>query len=145
MRRIMNNLYTHFLLLCFLLVVFSGCADGQNGKDGLPGAPGRPGQDCDVVQVYNGAIITCGSFSAIILNGQDAVPSSYTIVEIIDPCGDNPGQFDEVIFRLADGSLITHYSDTNLHFLTVLSPGNYRTTDKQSCRFNVSSSLAVTW
>lgn len=55
---------------------------------------------------------------------------------IIDPCGDGPG-FDEVLIKTSKGRVIAYFEDGGRRFLTNLLPGNYRTTDKQSCFFNV--------
>jgi hypothetical protein len=59
------------------------------------------------------------------------------IVEVIDPCGDNPNQFDEVIIKLADGSHIAYFESGGKRFLTTLGEGSFRTTDKQKCNFSI--------
>lgn len=63
---------------------------------------------------------------------------SGEIVEYIDPCGDGPG-FDEVILRMGDGTLLAHYSSGGREFLTIITPGNYVTTDQQACSFTVTA------
>ena len=55
---------------------------------------------------------------------------------IIDPCGDGPG-FDEVIIKTTKGRLIVYFEDGGKRFLTILTAGSYRTTDRQSCFFSV--------
>jgi collagen type VII alpha len=124
---------------------------GQPGKDGLDGAAGEPGQagtSCTVQAVDNGAVISCSDgTSVVVLNGSDGTDGTvgaYSIVGMIDPCGDQPG-FDELLLRLADGSLIAHYSHGNKQFLTVIGPGSYQTTDGHSCNFTVTQTLDVTW
>lgn len=136
------------LLVIFTITFMSGCS----GKDGRDGVDGKDGSSCSVEQVSNGAIITCqDNTTALILNGEkgedglNAPPTAFTVVELIDPCGDNPDHFDEVLFRLANGQLIAHFSQNSLQFLTVIGPGNYRTTDAQSCHFTVTSDLSVVW
>lgn len=65
---------------------------------------------------------------------QTALESS---TELIDPCGDNPGHYDEVLIRTVDGSLVSYFKAGNKEFLSVLGQGNYVTTDKQQCHFSV--------
>jgi len=121
---------------------------GEQGPAGDVGPAGMDGASCTVAQLINGAIISCtDGTTALIVNGadgEDAPPSAYTVTELVDPCGDQPG-FDEVLFRLYNGTLIAHYSHGSRQFLTVVGPGNYQTTDGHSCNFNVSNSLEVTW
>jgi hypothetical protein len=62
-----------------------------------------------------------------------------SITAIIDPCGDKPGHFDEVILATSNGELLAYFESGSKRFLTLLSNGNYRTTDKQRCYFTVSN------
>lgn len=140
-------------------------AMGPSGPAGEPiegpqGPQGVPGVGCSAVQVSNGAVITCGSDVVVILDGedgqdgeqgpagQDAPPTAYTVTELIDPCGDQAG-FDEVLLRLANGTLIAYYSSGNgnnrVEFLATIGPGNYQTTDSHHCQFMVHTDLSVTW
>jgi len=93
-------------------------SDGKDGQDGTDGEDGMDGED-----------------------GQDGEDGTDGIVELIDPCGNGPG-FDEVLFRLSSGALVAWYKNLGL---AVLTPGTYRTTDKQRCTFTVHSDLSVTW
>lgn len=63
--------------------------------------------------------------------------SQSAIKELIDPCGDKPGHFDEILIVLNSGELIAYFEQGNKRFLTVLSDGNYQTTDAQKCNFSV--------
>lgn len=63
--------------------------------------------------------------------------SNDSIVEFIDPCGDNVGKFDEVLMVTSSGSIVAYFESGNKRFLTVLPNGNYRTTDVQACRFSI--------
>jgi hypothetical protein len=74
-------------------------------------------------------------------DGQDGVDGQDAAIEVIDPCWDGPG-VDEVILRLVDGSLLAWYKDKGLF---VLSPGNWVTTDSQSCHFTVDVNNQVSW
>ena len=59
------------------------------------------------------------------------------VAEVIDPCGDKSGYYDEVIIKLHDDTFIGYFESGSKRFLTVLKNGNYRTTDEQKCRFTV--------
>lgn len=121
---------------------------GPTGSAGENGAAGTPGLSCTVVPIDGGADIQCGDGSSVVilngLPGPAGSTSPYTVVELIDPCGDGPG-FDEVLLRMADNRLMAHYSHGSLQFLVVLSPGAYETTDGTKCRFTVNSSNEVSW
>lgn len=93
---------------------------GQNGKDGEKGEKGDQGE--------RGA----PGLSANI---------TYSIVEIIDPCGrQHPQGLDEVILKLGNGTYLASVSDshngTNTRF-SILSPGTYQTTDGTRCTFTL--------
>ena len=60
-----------------------------------------------------------------------------TIKELIDPSGSNPNQYDEILIVLSDDSIIGYFEQGNKRFLTALTDGNYRTTDKQACNFSI--------
>jgi len=77
-------------------------------------------------------------------NGKDAQPTAYTITDIIDLCGKQTA-FDEVLFKTSSGVIIAHYADGAKQFLTVVTPGNYITTDGTNCYFTVTNSGQVTW
>lgn len=142
-------------------------ANGLNGSNGLDGVNGQDGGSCSVQQVLTsfdlpngGAIITCGSDAVLIANGApgatgaDGQPgpagpiSQYGIDAIIDPCGDAPGVFDEVIIKLASGQLVASISDKvngeNTR-LSLIPAGSYQTTDGSNCNFSVSASGLVSW
>lgn len=99
----------------------SNGVDGQNGTNGTNGTDGQDGAD-----------------------GQNAPPTAYTVVGVVDPCG-KQASFDEVLLKLQNGQLMAHYSDGARQFLTLIGPGNYITTDNTSCHFSVSASMEVTW
>jgi septal ring factor EnvC (AmiA/AmiB activator) len=67
------------------------------------------------------------------------------IVEFVDPCGDMLGQFDEVLLRTSSGKLVAYFESGSRRFLTILSPGSYRTTDAQRCNFSINPAGAVSW
>lgn len=152
------------LLFIMFLAGCSGPEDGNNGKNG---------SSCSVQSAVNGAVIFCtdGS-SSLITNGQDGVDGAPgatgptgssgqdghdglpgldgrngvdAITEIIDPCGNNPGQFDEILLRLGTGELLAYFESGNNRFLSLISPGHYSTTDSSHCSFTVHSNGSVTW
>lgn len=88
-------------------------AQGPAGPQGNPGTPGDDGVD-----------------------GQDAV------LEVIDPCGDAPSVVDEILLRLADGSVLCSFSanaNGQNTRLAILPPGSYVTTDGSNCHFTVTA------
>lgn len=116
---------------------------------------------CTVTQVPQGALIECPNGQATLVSngndgtngvdgqdgadgqdGQDALINGLTIIEIINPCGDAPGVYDEVFLRLSDDTIVSSFSEsasgTNTRF-SVLSPGSFVTTDGDRCYFTVNS------
>lgn len=79
-------------------------------------------------------------------NGQDATISPYDIVGIVDPCGTNPALHNEVFLKLENGTLVASFSDSsngnNTRF-SVLTPGNYVTTDGDNCTFTVTNTGTI--
>lgn len=63
------------------------------------------------------------------------------VEQYIDPCGDAPGQFDEVLLLMTDGTLVAYFQNGSRRFLTVLPDGSYQTTDFQRCAFRVISGV----
>lgn len=67
-------------------------------------------------------------------------PMPTEIAAIIDPCGTAPNIYNEVFLKLYSGQLLASLSDspsgTNTRFVLV-KPGNYITTDGDSCYFTV--------
>jgi len=130
---------------CYVEPFYGGativCADSSvdivDGES-ITGPVGPAGGSCTVASVIGGALISCEDGSSeLITDGQNA------ILEIIDPCGDNPGQFDEVLFRLSSGEVVAYFEQGSKRFLTVLNPGNYRTTDTQNCNFTITEDMQV--
>lgn len=86
------------------------------------------------------------SASADICNGTSATVSSFTPVAIIDPCGTAPGVHNEVFVRLQNGSLLASFSATEAGKDTrfsLLTPGNYMTTDGDACYFTIDAGLNI--
>lgn len=122
---------------------------GQEGPQGPQGSPGTPGSSCTSERVSNGGLITCTDGTSVLIldgeageDGEDAPPTAYTVVEIVDPCGDAPGIYDEVFMRLQNGLLIASFSDNangkNTRF-AVIGQGSYITTDGSMCYFSIDS------
>lgn len=91
-------------------------SDGSNGIDGANGIDGKDGKD-----------------------GLDA-DTTYSVVEIIDPCGDAENVYDEVILKLGNGTYLASFSDNASGLNTrfgILPPGTYQTTDGTNCIFTL--------
>lgn len=72
-----------------------------------------------------------------------ALETSSRIAEIIDPCGDDPANFDEVVLKTASGSFLAYFEQGGRRFLSELPDGNYRTTDRQRCRFSIDNGVLI--
>lgn len=70
-------------------------------------------------------------------DGLDAGNPDWAVSEVVDPCGDDTGGFDEVLLKYANGQFIAWLKNTGL---IVLNWGqSYVTTDKQKCKFKITS------
>lgn len=120
-----KNMNKCLAAMVVLVVLFNGCGKikkelrGPQGESiqGTQGIPGNDGQD-----------------------GEDGVPGEAAILEVVDPCGDAPGIYDEVVLRLSNGQLLSSFSENsngkNTRF-SILTQGNYVTTDGSNCHFVV--------
>ena len=108
------------LSLLTLLLLLSACGQPERG---LPGPTGP--------------------------SGPAAPPTSYTPTNIVDPCGDTPNKYDEVLIIFSNGQVLASFSDNangNNTRLAIVPPGGpYQTTDGTGCVFYVSSKGTVTW
>lgn len=66
-----------------------------------------------------------------------AIESEERVTEIVDPCPSVSASFREVIIKTSSGKYFAYFENGGKRFLTVLSPGNYRTTDSRSCNFTI--------
>lgn len=127
-----------FLVLALSIGAIMGCDDPK--KQNLLVTPKSEAAQiaCTTEPTDTGFTVICGTLEFDVCHGQDGQG-----VELIDPCGDNPGEFDEVIIRLPDRTLIAYFLDGEHEFLSVLGPGSYMTTDAQACRFEVDAELNI--
>lgn len=70
---------------------------------------------------------------------------SKTIIATIDPCGDYPGHFDEVLLKTKDNKYIAYFEQSGKRFLTILTPGQYMTTDSQNCPFQLTNNNEIVY
>lgn len=126
------------------------CPDGTSTELPNDGEDGEDGKSCTVVEDIDSAFISCDGNSVKIPygkdgtdgvkgeDGKDLLPSPYAITDIIDPCGDDPNHFDEIIIKLYDGSYLAYFESGGKRFLTTLDAGkSYQTTDYQKCNFKI--------
>ena len=126
------------------IIVYDGIAgkDGTDGSDGVDGVAGRDGTDGNDGNDGNDG--SDGVDGVAGRDGRDGIDAgTYGISEIIDPCGDDPDNLDEVILKLATGQLLIYFEDKGAKFLTLLTPGTYKTTDKQKCSFTVTADYEI--
>lgn len=62
------------------------------------------------------------------------------ITEVVNLCGNNA----EILIRIED-VIISYFEQGRSRFLSILEPGNYITSDGQSCNFTVTSDYEVTF
>jgi hypothetical protein len=117
--------------------------DGQDGATGAVGPIGPEGQKGDTgTQGVQGIKGDTGAAGPQGLPGEAGKAGQNAVVEVYDPCGDSPG-FDEVILKLADGTLMSYFESGSNRFLTILRPGTYRTTDGSNCIFTIRSDGSI--
>jgi hypothetical protein len=105
------------------------------------------------MEQYDSLLVQINSLNATVNNMQEQINVNVVrlaeleledpIVEYYDPCGNGPG-FDEIIMTTRSGKLVAYFESGSNRFLTVLTPGNYSTTDTQKCKFTVNSSGQIT-
>ena len=85
---------------------------------------------------------------ALLTSSLLTLQENVNIVEIVDPCGDTPLKYDEVLFKTSDGQFVGSFSDNSSGLNTrfsVLPIGSYVTTDATNCHFQVTSDGNITW
>lgn len=151
------------------MVILTGCGDSRtvfvtNEIEGTAGPSGTDGAGCNVYTIDQGTLVECGNNSVVIPNpvnglngtdgrdgidgqdGEDAEVPPYAVVSIIDPCGDAPDIYDEVLLKLANGQFLASFSDNangkNTRFALV-PVGTYQTTDGSNCTFTINADGSV--
>lgn len=80
--------------------------------------------------------------------GETGPQGPAAILEVIDPCGDAPGVVDEILLRLADGSVLCSFSANasgqNTR-LAILPTGSYVTSDGSNCNFTVNANGTISY
>lgn len=102
----------------------------------------------DLVEVTSAQELCDGLAGEQGIQGETGVTTViHDPIEIIDPCGNAAGIYDEVILELSEGIFIASFSDNssgkNTRF-SVLVDGNYVTTDGSNCHFSVSNGQ-ISW
>jgi hypothetical protein len=84
---------------------------------------------------------------ALITSQLLTLQNNVNIVQIVDPCGDTPNKYDEVLFKTSAGQYVGSFSDNaaglNTRF-SVLPIGSYVTTDGTGCHFQVTTG-GIVW
>lgn len=96
------------------------------------------------IDSINSQISTLQGQTVVIQSQVTTLTVQENIVEFADPCGDDPGAFDEVILKTSSGKFVAYFESGGDRFLTILSNGSYRTTDNQRCNFTVNGST-ISW
>jgi hypothetical protein len=99
------------------------------------------------VAILCAILSSCGKDNIVLAIDEDQFVEQYDISSFIDPCG-KEAKFDEVLIRLADGTVLAHFDGgSKKDFLVVLefnSDNNYTTTDGTKCKFVVENDGTVT-
>lgn len=133
------------LIAIILMGILVGCGnlkgeDGTDGKDGEDGKTGKTGEQGSVGATgrmgQRGADGAKGDRGLDGRDGRDGIDGVDAVLEVIDPCGDNPNEFDEVLLRTAT-CIAAYFRDGDEEFIACIPDGNYQTTDKQKCNFTI--------
>jgi hypothetical protein len=103
----------NFIILLLTLAMI-GCAKGERGSDGRNGVHGADGASPEV--------------------------PDYSIVGVIDPCGDEPSVIDEILLVLKNGQIVTYFAESGSAQkarLVLIPDGTYVTTDTTNCVFTI--------
>ncbi len=122
-----------------------------NGNRGEVGATGLAGQSCTASKVGTVSTIKCGSSQVVVNDGATGAPgqnaSGIFISSILNPCGPNWNN-DEVFLKLSNGRILAVYDGgPNDDRLSLIVPGNYRSTDTVSgkyCTFTITNDYNIT-
>lgn len=111
----MNKLY-----ILLALITATGCG---------------PTPQCFYEKASNGILETCVDGTRYFYSNDEEIKNG-TVKEMIEPCPEINVAYAEVILRMGDGTLIAFFA-TNGGFLSILSDGNYITTDGKNCHFSI--------
>jgi hypothetical protein len=144
-----------YMILISLVLLVLGCAgpEGEQGRAGKPGPVGPAGVEGKVGPVGpKGNTGDPGEQGPVGPKGGQGDPGPRGIagepafvIEVIDPCGDNPDDHDEVLLRINPTCLVAYMQINPTEYLTCVPAGIYQTTDTQRCRFEIDSIGAVSW
>ena len=115
-------------------------------------------QHSGLTTIINNTTVNLSSLESSVAQNvtQIAVLNGFThVTEIVDPCGDHPTKFDEVLLRIyrpASNSyaILASFSDNasglNTRF-SIVPTGSFQTTDGTNCAFQVGPApgFTVTW
>ena len=92
---------------------------------------------CELDEVENGYIKDCSDGKSYFKFIEEETETE--IIEEIDPCGDEPDEFDVLLFRLIDGRVILSYihKKKDLIYFKEKEAGIYSTEDIQKCPYEI--------
>lgn len=115
--RVLTDTFLGLGAICMLLLLM-GCNIDQNKYTV---------GECTVERVDGGQMVLCGT-------DQLVIPDQGQVLDIIDPCGDGPGE-DTVVLILEGDLYISWLKNVGMR---VLEPYvQYQTIDQQRCKFQI--------
>ena len=94
----------------------------------------------DVEEVKQTTFVCDGSDGSAGRDGADGRDGATgSVLEVVDPCGDDPGRVDEVVFKLTSGEFLSWMKNIGM---VVLEEGRvYETSDHQKCKFSIQNGV----
>jgi len=141
------NILFILFAICFGFASFFAC-DDQEKQVLLPILISATTEECKATKINNGYILKCGDSEPITItngeNGKDGQDGDDSSIEIIHLCGNTDG---EILIRLPDSTLVAYHQGCLgiNEYLTVLTPGDYTSSDKYKCQFNVDENNNITY
>lgn len=98
---------------------------------------GQQAQTLDTIaSIQNAANETQAELTDLV----EGLDGETRVTKLIDPCGDAPNIYDEVMMVMNNGKVVAYFEDGSDRHLSVLVPdAAYETTDGSHCRFSVNA------
>lgn len=127
-----------FLWELFAFSILGGIFMLAIACEGPKGPQGPAGSSCNVLQGEGFAIVTCGSTSALIKDGEDGINGQDAQnIEWVDPCPEVATNHPELLLKMGAAYFAVYASGQRIHLTRLIDDVNYRTTDGRACTFTL--------